>query len=288
MKSIRIIFAIFAVMVLVSCEPIEVKQEKNGAFSISENKKVVFSQGNLQYIISEDKWRFADNQFDYIGLDNIEQPIKREGYGNTWISSTGNLRDTIDLFGWGTGSNPTLTSDSYKDYPTFVDWGKNQIGNDTAGVWRSLSSEEMVYLLKERKDALLLCGLAQVCGVNGLILLPDNWVCPKNLTFYPGFFGFEGEEYFAQQQSYNTTQWLKMEKSGAVFLPAAGDREYETCISSVQELGGYWTSSCFEDEYYGKLEDVAEILVFSSNVIGYNPAVFDRAFGFSVRLVKDL
>ena len=32
----------------------------------------------------------------------------------------------------------------------------------------------------------------------------------------------------------------------------------------------------------------AEILVFSSNVIGYNPAVFDRAFGFSVRLVKDL
>lgn len=242
----------------------------------------------MQYIISEDKWRFADNQFDYIGLDNIEQPIKREGYGNTWISSTGNLRDTIDLFGWGTGSNPTLTSDTYKDYPTFVDWGKNQVGNDTAGVWRTLSSEEMVYIMKERKDALLLCGLAQVCGVNGLILLPDNWVCPKNLTFYPGFFGFEGEEYFAKQQSYNTTQWLKMEKSGAVFLPAAGDREYETCISSVQELGGYWTSSCFEDEYYGKLEDVAEVLVFSSNEIGYNPAVVDRAFGFSVRLVKDL
>lgn len=288
MKSIRIIFAIFAVMVLVSCEPIEVKQEKNGAFSVSENKTVAFSQGNLQYIISEDKWRFADNQFDYIGLDNIEQPIKREGYDNTWISSTGNLRDTIDLFGWGTGSNPTLTSDSYKDYPTFVDWGKNQIGNDTAGVWRTLSSEEMVYLLKERKDALLLCGLAQVCGVNGLILLPDNWVCPKNLTFYPGFFGFEGEEYFAQQQSYNTTQWLKMEKSGAVFLPAAGDREYETCISSVQELGGYWTSSCFEPEYYGKFEDVAEILMFRSNGIGYNPAVEYRAFGFSVRLVKDL
>ena len=288
MKSIRIIFAIFAVMVLVSCEPIEVKQEKNGAFSISENKKVVFSQGNLQYIISEDKWRFADNQFDYIGLDNIEQPIKREGYGNTWISSTGNLRDTIDLFGWGTGSNPTLTSDSYKDYSTFVDWGKNQIGNDTAGVWRTLSSEEMVYLLKERKDALLLCGLAQVCGVNGLILLPDNWACPKNLTFYPGFFGFEGEEYFAQQQSYNTTQWLKMEKSGAVFLPAAGDREYETCISSVQELGGYWTSSCFEPEYYGNFEDVAEVLMFRSNGIGYNPAVVYRAFGLSVRLVKDL
>ena len=288
MKNTHYIFAIFAAMVLVSCEPIEVKQEKNGAFSVSENKTVVFSQGNLQYIISEDKWRFADNQFDYIGLSNIEQPIRQWYNTNAWTSATGNLGDTIDLFGWGTGSNPTLTSDTYKDYPTFVDWGKNQIGNDTAGVWRTLSSEEMVYIMKERKDALLLCGLAQVCGVNGLILLPDNWVCPKNLTFYPGFFGFEGEEYFARQQSYNTTQWLKMEKSGAVFLPAAGDREYETCISSVQERGGYWTSSCYEDEYYGKLEDVAEVLMFSSNEIGYNPAVVDRAFGFSVRLVKDL
>ena len=46
MKSIRIIFAIFAVMVLVSCESIDVKQEQKGAFSISENKNYLNDIGN--------------------------------------------------------------------------------------------------------------------------------------------------------------------------------------------------------------------------------------------------
>ena len=49
MKNTHYIFAIIAAMVLISCESIDVKQEKNGAFSVSEHKTVAFSQGNLQY-----------------------------------------------------------------------------------------------------------------------------------------------------------------------------------------------------------------------------------------------
>ena len=38
----------------------------NGMFSVSNNTKVYFSQGNLQYQASTDTWRFATNQWDYV------------------------------------------------------------------------------------------------------------------------------------------------------------------------------------------------------------------------------
>ena len=42
----------------------------DGFVSIGENKRVVFSQGNLQYQASTDSWRFADEQYTLIGKDN--------------------------------------------------------------------------------------------------------------------------------------------------------------------------------------------------------------------------
>ena len=38
----------------------------DGLFSVSENTKVFFSQGNLQYQPSTHTWRFADEQYDYL------------------------------------------------------------------------------------------------------------------------------------------------------------------------------------------------------------------------------
>ncbi|MBQ3676229.1 MAG: hypothetical protein II926_02525, partial [Bacteroidales bacterium] len=40
------------------------------AFSVSADKKVYFSKGNLQYQASTGTWRFAENQYDIIGEDN--------------------------------------------------------------------------------------------------------------------------------------------------------------------------------------------------------------------------
>jgi len=42
----------------------------DGVFSVAPNKKVVFSQGNMQYQASTKKWRFAEHQYDYIGSEN--------------------------------------------------------------------------------------------------------------------------------------------------------------------------------------------------------------------------
>ncbi len=128
-----------------------------GLFSVSATKQVHFSQGNLQYQASTNTWRFAEHQYDYVGTQTADE---RGNYGgnvsgsdNRSISST--YSGWIDLFGWGTGSNPTLSSTSYMDYGTFVDWGGNPISNggNTVNQWRTLTIAEWNYLLNTRTDA---------------------------------------------------------------------------------------------------------------------------------------
>lgn len=72
---------------------------------------------------------------------------------NSRISST--YSGWIDLFGWGTGSNPTKSSESYGDYSTFTDWGINPIrnGGNQANMWRTLTKEEWVYMFVKRPNA---------------------------------------------------------------------------------------------------------------------------------------
>ncbi|MBO4250986.1 MAG: hypothetical protein J5884_07000 [Paludibacteraceae bacterium] len=69
-------------------------------FTINEDgDQVVFSQGNLQYHALSQTWRFAENQFDFIGEENKN------------ISSTYN--GWIDLFGWGTSGYNNITNDPF-------------------------------------------------------------------------------------------------------------------------------------------------------------------------------
>ena len=91
-----------------------------GLFSVSATKQVHFSQGNLQYQASTNTWRFAEHQYDYVGTQTADYcgfyGGNVSGSDNRNISSTYN--GWIDLFGWGTGSNPTLSSTSFEDYGT--------------------------------------------------------------------------------------------------------------------------------------------------------------------------
>ena len=66
------------------------RAKRIGVFSVSKDKQVSFSQGNLQYHRKRYEWRFADNQWDYIGAENVKD---------------GQLADRVDLFGWST-DNP--------------------------------------------------------------------------------------------------------------------------------------------------------------------------------------
>ena len=237
-----------------------------GTFSVSDSKQVTFSKGNLQYHPANDEWRFAEIQTDYIGAANSNCSFTYNGW--------------LDLFGWSTSATNfgVSTSTSNSDYSgSFVDWGRNKIGNDAPNTWRTLTYNEWGYLLNYRPNASSLKGVAQVNGVNGLIFLPDNWTCPAGVTFKSGFHNNYGVDY-AAYQTFTAAEWSKLEAAGAVFLPAAGYR-YGTDVDYVQFCGYYWSAT----DYSSLL---AYCLAFGSDGAGMNYG--SRHNGLSVRLVKDL
>ena len=238
-----------------------------GTFSVSSSKQVTFSPGNLQYHPANNVWQFAANQTDYIGDANSN------------ISNTYN--GWLDLFGWSTSMTNfgVSTSTSNRDYSGLVvDWGTNKIGNDAPNTWRTLTYDEWNYLRNSRTNANDLCGVAQVNGVNGLILLPDSWTCPSGVTFKSGFHSGHSIEAYSQYQTFSADQWSKLESAGAVFLPVAGYRLGST-VDYVQGIGYYWSAT--EDG-----SDSAYILFFVSH--GAEMGSNDRFIGSSVRLVKEL
>lgn len=216
--------------------PVEVSKENGvlpGKFSVSATKKVQFAMGNLQYQASTKKWRFAENQYDVIGYDNENISATYSGW--------------IDLFGYGTsGSNtqPYETSKDYSDYPeadivgTNNDWGKfNAISNggNKAGLWGTLTKDEMEYLMEERPNAKELNTSAVVCNMRGYIILPDDWKAPEGVTMIIGKSGF-------YDNSYNAYQWSLLEKGGALFLPCAGYRSGGV-VKGLDSVGDYWSGS---------------------------------------------
>lgn len=250
-------------------------------FSVSESKQVYFSKGNLQYTQSTKTWSFAENQWDMIGTDNVTggSVTSDPKDGDSKLGDA--LADKIDLFGWSTSATNfgVSISEDHNDYSgSFVDWGTNKIGNDAPNTWRTLTKNEWEYLLKYRPNADFLRGIAQVNGVNGLIFLPDNWVCPADITFQPFWHYSMGAEYYAACQTFTAEQWSKLETAGAVFLPASGNR-YGLNMEAVQAYGFYWTTSA------SNVRDVYALRIFSS---GSNVYSFDRIYARSVRLVKDL
>ena len=272
-----------------------VKPKPTNAFSVSENKQVVFSKSNLQYHPTNKKWRFAPNQFSYIGSANSNvfdknpytDDVSSNTYGlnqlgyvgmtNTNYNTTASYNGWIDLFGWGTGANPTNIYIDNWQYKDFVDWGANKIGNDAPYTWRTLTHAEWDYLIYERTNAKSLRGIAKVNGYSGLILLPDNWSCPNGLTFKPG--GYESDrpklKHYAAHQTFTADQWLLLEKTGAVFLPAAGYYEFEMHYG----CGRYWSATNTDTQaaYYLCFDSTGSWIDIGSPFKKY-----------SVRLVKDI
>ena len=216
-----------------------------GLFSVSPTEQVRFSPGNLQYQASTATWRFALNQFDVIGADNANISADNAGW--------------IDLFGWGTsgyaGCDPYLTSADASLYgidesidSTSYDWGiYNAISNggNSAGMWRLLTKDEWGYLLHERTGASDLLGVGCVAGVNGLILLSDNFVLPDSLEFRHAVASDSGEDLYRLVNDYTEVEWKQMEDAGAVFFPAAGAR-LGTRVMYTAVAGYYWSSTPFE------------------------------------------
>lgn len=204
-----------------------------GQFSVSASKQVYFSKGNLRYHCSTKAWSFATNQYDVVGQSNSNISSSYAGY--------------IDLFGWGTSGNNNLMP-----YETSLSVnygaGNNSIantaydwGSKVSGEYRTLTQNEWTYLLKERNNAYLLRGPATVNGVNGWILLPDNWSQPASITFT----SFDDGARAYTANVYTASEFSTMQSAGAVFLPVTGYRYSSgsvSVVSGVNSMGYYWSA----------------------------------------------
>ena len=237
-----------------------------GKFSVRADKQVAFAPGNLQYQASTDTWRFAEHQYDYIGAANSNISATYTGW--------------IDLFGWGTGNNPTQSSTDNNDYQTFVDWGTNQIGDDAPNTWRTLTYDEWEYLFMHTRWT-----MAKVNNILGFMLLPADFTAPAGMivailgdgNMSDNYKSFNESDYADNQ--YTIEQFAQLEAQGCVFLPCAGYRGGSN-VDYVGSNGYCWSAAPFDSDF-------ARDLYFDSTYAGTN---YDwiRYDGLSVRLVQDL
>ncbi|MBQ3438992.1 MAG: serine/threonine protein kinase [Bacteroidales bacterium] len=255
-----------------------------GLYSVGEGRQVFFSQGNLQYRASTDTWRFAEHPFDFAGKSNLKMSPTYDGW--------------IDLFAWATSgydhgavnyqpwsrikdvrSDPLSYAYGKPDSPLYAedgraDWGYNRIinGGDEEGQWRTPRVSEWVHLLFVRNTASgVRFAKASVAGVNGVILLPDQW---KTSVYPLNSVNREGASYASNTVS--LSDWnQRLAPAGAAFLPDAGDF---TLGGILTVMGGYYTSDA-------AATDAWHFLLADDGI--YFDTRGHRGDGLSVRLVRD-
>ena len=224
----------------------------DGAFSVANRKQVWFSQGNLQYHPVNNVWRFAEEQYDYIGKENDSISDHWDGW--------------IDLFGWGTSGWPGSGVSCYQPFSKSTrpndylaggildaglfnenenaDWGYYNCitnGGNLPHEWYTLTKDEWNYLLGVR---FTLSGVryakAIIDTIPGLLIPSDDWnsetfnLNAPNQAYAP----FESN-------TLSLDDWEVLEANNVVFLPAAGHRRGKVS-SEIKTSGNYWTSSGYE------------------------------------------
>ena len=250
----------------------------SGKFSVSSSKQVYFSKGNLQATTSDLgatwTWAFATNQWDKIGAVAANTSIS----DNKTVSTNG----TVDLFGWSTdgtylGINNNTINSAYSG--DFVDWGSH--ADVIAGIgtgWRTLTSNEWRYLLATRTTTSNkhYCK-AQVNGVAGVILLPDDWST--------GYYTLNKCD--VENLSFNASDIDKISlydwnhnfvPHGAVFLPTTGQRDGSSVTNDNGRLY-YWSAT--------GSNEIANQMYIAGNAV-YPDTGGGRHFGNAIRLVHDV
>ena len=119
--------------------------------------------------------------------------------------------------------------------------------------------------------------LAKVHGVNGVILLPDNWS-----TSHHALNNTNVNTAAYTTNDIDITDWTNnLEANGAVFLPAAGNRD-GTAMNGINSLGCYWSSTL-----HGTDTNRARFVYIQSGNMNLNDA-WARQKGLSVRLVQEV
>ena len=235
-----------------------------GQFSISATQQVEFAPGNLQFHMKDSVWRFAPNQYEWLGNANLEM-------GNP------DYDGWVDLLSWSIGPENNYGATSNYDTMTYVNKSFVDYGNlFESEKWFTMSRDQWNYLLNKRANANDKWGMALIGDTLGMILLPDEWTAPEGITFVPRTIPTSelwrdedalddtGDHYRIQRENmpanlFTIAQWEELEAAGAAFLPYAGRRSggygnyLNTKCQTVTEmfrysyyenyLGTYWTST---------------------------------------------
>ena len=296
---------------------------RQGEFTINQNgDKVYFSAGNLQYKPSAQRWRIAENQWDYVGYTTTtgtSYPGTVSGGNNMFTSPLiggGNLSAWtywIDLFGWGTSGYNGMTGQAMPyDYVTDkvyggtasldvnYDWGLHNTiyyGADSSqsGTWRTLTYEEWQYLLGFTvgtvRGRLVGNSTRRGLGYNySIVKVTVNNVDINGLLIYP-------DDYQTTDLHPDGTTPIDLSNyPSCAFLPCAGIRNGTSTVNNVEypyianlpgqatQWGYYWTATRIDGTFAGAYK-------FPSTVnakIEYNTSETHRYKGFSVRLVHDV
>lgn len=229
-------------------------------FSVSANKKVYFSRGNLVASFSTysfaDGWSFHDTQFDEIdgpyAVNGLGQIQSYHDYSNTNCNNPVNENGLIfssghnsgDRFTWGYFDQIKLTTSEYlnvnenltKTAAVAKDWGiVFTESSPEGGNWRTLSADEWIYLFNgpsnvrgnKRFLRVFLRNYIEESGESylGVFVFPDNY-SGSDLTGSYTFNSVTGNPAIIQNSNSNPDV-QKMLDAGAVFLPCVGYRYKE-------------------------------------------------------------
>lgn len=199
-------------------------------------------------------------------------------------------RDTINYINGNKIYKWSAPNDKYYDWGVY-----NAISNggNKPNIWRTPTINEFNYILYSRPNADKLLAHAEVNGVCGLILLPDDWETPQGITLEksiknkkvnirPFYYDpvLDKDFYYTAINhidpyinKYTIEQWDIMESAGAVFLPLPHNP-----YDNIEITGKYWTSSstCNSSAYSLTICHFVELSSSS-----------DRVYKHYVRLVTD-
>ena len=258
----------------------------NGLFTVAEGHQVWFSVGNLRYHAVNHEWGFAEEQYQYDGESNANIAEDYAGW--------------IDLFGWGTSGfdhgavcyqpwSSDSDSDNYfaygnqeynlNDQSGQADWGYGvflEEGDVLVHPWRTLTYEEWHYLFHDRNTV---SGIrfvkANVEGVNGVLLLPDDW---STSVYSLNNINQDGASFASNFITRNAfTSYI--EPNGGVFLPAAGKRSGMEA-EGLGVCGYYWSATAASVKR-------SLSVMFDADLIDVGTTL-NRSKGYSVRLVRDV
>lgn len=268
-----------------------------GLFSVSEDKQVFFSQGNL-WCDWGDWFPMAKCYFEAHQYESPDSWNPHHASLFLWYHEF-YLQDYI-TYSTASYFHPNIedvffTNSRNEDGTELPNpnFGVNINGTSQDGIWRTLSTEEWMYLFSYKWDGansyyddydnnarrgMYRKGVTVMGHTNCIVLYPDGYDGEKVEDFDTGTFNVES--------AYNEAT-----AAGIVFLPAAGYRNNSTNVECFGSRGAYWSSTPNPGAvgyahalYFQSLEDKAGWKDRYVNPKGDLP----RSYGCSLRLVRDI